>query len=148
MTRRLRGVASARLRRQSRAMQNQVIVVRVAAVLGFLGVALGAFGAHGLQDLLQKHDRLATWETAVFYHLIHAVVLLALGMTGRATRVAWIAFVAGILVFSCSLYILCLTNVTWLGAITPLGGLALLVGWAAVAVQAGRGSLRAPAMPA
>jgi len=106
---------------------------RAAALFGFLGVALGAFGAHGLHDLLAKNERLATWETAVLYHLVHAVVLLALSQSEKASRAAGWSFIAGIIIFSGSLYILALTNIRWLGAITPLGGLAFLAGWILVA---------------
>ena len=106
---------------------------RAAAVFGFLGVALGAFGAHGLHEILTRNERLGNWETAVQYHLIHAVVLLAI-TRGRETPVrAWWLFAAGILIFSGTLYLLALTNVRWLGAITPVGGLALLGGWLALA---------------
>jgi uncharacterized membrane protein YgdD (TMEM256/DUF423 family) len=107
-------------------------VIRYAAVLGFLGVAFGAFGAHLLEDHLVATGRVEIWETAVLYHLVHAVALLALGGLGvraslvRFTRHAW---TAGIVIFSGSLYILCLTGVTWLGAVTPIGGLAFLAGW-------------------
>lgn len=95
----------------------------------FLGVALGAFGAHGLREILETNERVATWETATFYHLIHAVALIsvaALGLTSR--KVVWL-FLVGIFVFSGSLYMLSLTNLRWLGAITPVGGLCFLAGW-------------------
>ncbi len=111
-------------------MQNSCLVA--AAIAGFTGVALGAFGAHALEPLLESNGRIATWETAVLYHLIHAVALLALGFRGMQTGLArWVArlWVAGIAVFSGSLYLLSLTGITVLGAITPLGGLALLGGW-------------------
>ena len=108
----------------------------LAGVLGASAVAAGAFGAHGLADLVTP-DRLAVWETAARYHLIHALALLALaafgGRLGRAGRVASAAFVLGVLVFSGSLYVLVLTDTAWLGMITPLGGLALIAGWLAVA---------------
>lgn len=107
-------------------------VIRTAAILGFLGVALGAFGAHGLDATLVANDRVDTWETAVLYHLVHAVALLA--VAGRASKVVAWAWTLGIVIFAGSLYILSLTNLTWLGAITPLGGVAFLVGWAALAV--------------
>jgi uncharacterized membrane protein YgdD (TMEM256/DUF423 family) len=110
---------------------------RLAAVLGFLGVALGAFGAHGLKGHLAAGDpefavkALDWWRTGVLYHLVHAVAVLALGGTD-ATRPpgasGW-AFTAGIVVFSGSLYAMALGAPTWFGAITPLGGLAFLAGW-------------------
>jgi uncharacterized membrane protein YgdD (TMEM256/DUF423 family) len=113
----------------------QLFPSRVAAVFGFLGVALGAFGAHGLHELLVKNQRLDTWETAVFYHLVHAVVLLSLSWGSHLPRITARLFIAGIIVFSGTLYILALTNIRWLGAITPLGGLALLGGWLSLAFQ-------------
>lgn len=106
---------------------------RAAALFGFLGVALGAFGAHGLEKLLEKNDRVDTWHTAVLYHLVHAVALLALSQSEKASKVAGWSFIGGILIFSGSLYILAVTNIRWLGAITPFGGLAFLVGWIMVA---------------
>jgi uncharacterized membrane protein YgdD (TMEM256/DUF423 family) len=112
-----------------------------AAILGFLSVALGAFGAHGLKSRLASlpdgADRLEWWKTAALYHLTHALVLaLTAGWFGdtRAGRVACAAFIAGIVLFSGSLYTMTLTGTRWLGAVTPLGGLALLVGWAALAL--------------
>lgn len=104
---------------------------RISAGAGFAAVSLGAFGAHGLERLLQQNDRVDTWETAVFYHLTHSILLWILA-TRPERAGAWKLFLAGIVVFSGSLYLLCLTNIRWLGAITPLGGVALLAGWAAL----------------
>jgi uncharacterized membrane protein YgdD (TMEM256/DUF423 family) len=107
------------------------------AALGLLSVALGAFGAHALRSRLTPGD-LEIFETAVRYHMVHAVVLVALAaLSGRihpgaGTLAGW-AFTGGIAVFSGSLYLLVLTGPRWLGAVTPLGGLALLVGWGALA---------------
>lgn len=102
--------------------------LRLAALLVFLGIALGAFGAHGLEDRLADTGRADNWETATLYHLVHGVALFALALSGRAPLgYAW--FLAGILLFSGSLYVLALTGLTWLGAITPFGGLSFLVGW-------------------
>ena len=97
-----------------------------AALLGFFGVALGAFGAHGLKDVLSENGTAAIWQTAVLYHLLHAVA--SLWASERRPLVLWI-WVAGTVVFSGSLYVLALTNIRWLGAITPVGGLLLLAGW-------------------
>lgn len=99
---------------------------KVAGVLGFTGVALGAFGAHGLKNILAAHDTAAIWQTAVLYHLLHAVASLWASERRPAAVRLW---TAGVIVFSGSLYILALTNIRWLGAITPLGGLLLLAGW-------------------
>src|SRR6516164_936155 len=107
-----------------------VAFFRVAAVLCFLAVALGAFGAHALRSTLEGRGMVDVWNKAVFYQFIHAVALLALALYGTINRGACWLFVAGILVFSGSLYLLALTNLRWLGAITPLGGLCFLAGWA------------------
>jgi uncharacterized membrane protein YgdD (TMEM256/DUF423 family) len=112
----------------------------LAAVLGFLAVALGAFGAHGLSRWLgplpDGATRLEWWKTAALYHLTHALALaLAAGLFGqeRAGRIACVAFCGGIALFSGSLYVMTLTGIRVLGAVTPIGGLGLLVGWAALA---------------
>jgi uncharacterized membrane protein YgdD (TMEM256/DUF423 family) len=115
------------------------LALRCSATLGFLAVALGAFGAHGLQDLLERSQRVDTWETAASYHLIHAVVLVWLSAREPFLKGAWWCFFIGTLIFSGSLYALCLTQISALGAITPLGGLGMLAGWALLAFQ-GRSS--------
>ena len=105
-------------------------MIRIAAALCFLAVALGAFGAHSLRSTLETHGMLDVWNKAVLYHFIHAIALLALALYGTANRGAcWLLF-AGIFLFSGSLYLLALSNVRWLGTITPLGGLCFLAGWA------------------
>lgn len=114
------------------------LALRLAAAMGFLAVALGAFGAHGLKDLLARHNTSATWETAVFYHFIHAVMLFVLAQRQPVWTGPWLSFLAGILVFSGSLYLLAVTHLKWLGAVTPLGGLAFLVGWLWLAVRSGK----------
>jgi uncharacterized membrane protein YgdD (TMEM256/DUF423 family) len=106
---------------------------RVAAILGFCGVLFGAFGAHLLRGFLDKSGMAQVWQTGVFYHLTHAVVLLIVSGWRPLPRAAVNLMVSGVIVFSGSLYVLALTNVKWLGAITPLGGLALLAGWALLA---------------
>ena len=102
----------------------------VAALLGAAGVALGAFGAHGLRARLDARA-LEVWETAVRYHLVHAVALLALALSPYAAqlRTAGWLFAAGIALFSGSLYALALGGPRLLGPVTPLGGLALIAGW-------------------
>lgn len=108
--------------------------VRVAALLGFLAILLGAMGAHGkVHDMLLARGELAHWQTAVEYHLPHAVlaILLALviGNGGKGARWAWGFVVAGVLLFSGSLYVLAWTGHKWLGAVTPFGGVSLMLGW-------------------
>jgi uncharacterized membrane protein YgdD (TMEM256/DUF423 family) len=112
----------------------------VGSLLGACGVALGAFGAHGLKARLDP-AMLAVFETAVRYHLTHALALLAVAWAAErwpgtpVTAAGWL-FVAGIVIFSGSLYLLVLTGARWLGAVTPLGGLALIAGWCALALAA------------
>lgn len=114
----------------------------VGAVLGGLAVAAGAFGAHALKDRLSP-EGLAWWQTGAQYHLVHAVALTLTGLAvpigrPRARATAGAAFASGIVLFSGSLYALALTDARWLGAVTPFGGLLLLVGWAALAASAVR----------
>lgn len=105
---------------------------KVAGVLGALGVALGAFGAHGLKNTITDEHLLEVWETAARYHLIHAVALLAIAAHPRPPSSAGWLMVAGIALFSGSLYLMTLTGARWLGAITPLGGTCLILGWCAL----------------
>lgn len=110
------------------------------AVLAALAVALGAFGAHALEGHLTP-QRMATWDTAARMHLVHAVALVALGAAGdRVSGVGPALLLAGTVVFSGTLYALCLTGVGVLGAITPIGGVSLVAGWVMIAVAAGRGT--------
>lgn len=106
------------------------LLFRLAAALCFLAVALGAFGAHALRSMLEGHGMLDVWNKAVFYHFIHAIALLVLALFGTTNRGAWWLLFAGIFIFSGSLYVMALTNLRWLGAITPLGGICFLAGWA------------------
>jgi uncharacterized membrane protein YgdD (TMEM256/DUF423 family) len=109
------------------------------AVLGLLGVAAGAFGAHALRGAVSERD-LEIWQTGAHYQQVHAAVLVAMGLGARTpTRVLAVAstlFTAGVLVFSGTLYAMVLGGPRMLGAITPLGGLGLMAGWAALAVHA------------
>ena len=102
------------------------------AANGFVSVAAGAFGAHGLKRRLSEH-MLAHWETAARYQMSHALALLAVGALaasrGASVSAAGWSFTAGIAVFCGSLYALALTGVTRLGMVTPLGGVAMLAGW-------------------
>lgn len=109
-----------------------------AAVLCFLAVSIGAFGAHVLELLLVKNNRLATFETASYYHFFHALALLVMSVIDmpkillRTQRFVAVCFVLGTCVFSGSLYLLSITNISILGAITPIGGVILLIAWAGV----------------
>lgn len=110
----------------------------LASLYGFVAVGLGAFGAHALKERLSP-DLLAVWRTAVEYHFYHALALLAVGLLARQLQsglltVAGACFALGVLVFSGSLYALALSGVRVLGAITPLGGLLFLAGWACLFV--------------
>tara|TARA_R110000850_G_scaffold64695_13_gene145077 strand:- start:1705 stop:2070 length:366 start_codon:yes stop_codon:yes gene_type:complete len=102
--------------------------IRISAIVIFLGIALGAFGAHGFEETLEANGRVENWKTATIYHLIHGLALFVISTQIRPAR-GFYFFLAGILLFSGSLYILALTNITKLGAITPLGGLCFLIGW-------------------
>lgn len=117
---------------------NATLCFRITALLGFLGVALGAFGAHGLSKQLLAHGTLAIWQTAVLYHLLHTVVMLLLCSQTKFHFVAWALFLAGVVIFSGSLYLLALTNIRSLGAITPIGGLGFLAGWLWLMIRPGR----------
>ena len=114
------------------------LFITLASLSGMLAVALGAFGAHGLRNRLDDY-LMGVFETAVQYHFYHALALLAVGVialsqpqTVMLKSAGWLFFL-GTLVFSGSLYLLALTGVKWLGAVTPLGGLAFIAGWACLA---------------
>jgi uncharacterized membrane protein YgdD (TMEM256/DUF423 family) len=109
---------------------SRIALLRFAAALCFLAVALGAFGAHALKAALQSSGMLEVWNKAVLYHFLHGIALVALTLHAAGNRATCFLFVAGILLFSGSLYTMALTNIRWLGAITPLGGLCFLAGWA------------------
>ncbi len=118
---------------------NQRSTIICAAILGGLAVAIGAFGAHALKNILTENNRLDTFETAVRYHFYHVLVLLATGILmqqsdNKNLGFAALFFVLGIIIFSGSLYTLCLTGVRWLGAVTPLGGVLFIAGWVMLAL--------------
>lgn len=107
---------------------------QLGSLLMFLGVALGAFGSHALRNKLTDHY-LEVYKTATLYHFVHALALLAVAWLGTQSQdpkihAAGIFFVIGIFLFSGSLYVLAVTQIKWLGALTPLGGLSFLLGWA------------------
>lgn len=129
--------------------------IRIGAILGALAVGIGAFGAHGLRGKFDRDvaeslrtraeaDRLLeVYETGVRYHIVHALALVAVGLVGAVSRrhgggldaAGWL-FLAGVVLFSGSLYALTLSGVRWLGAVTPFGGVALILGWLALAWSA------------
>lgn len=113
-------------------MSNPKIILITASFLLALAVAAGAFGAHALRSILTP-ERLDTWETAVQYHAWHALGLMIIALAGAHFQLSmfWPAtlILTGIVIFSGSLYVLCLSGINWLGAITPIGGLAFIGGW-------------------
>ena len=114
------------------------------SILCGLGVILGAFGAHGLRERLTP-EMLVVFETGVRYHLVHGLGLLAIAWAvsrwpDTYVNIAGYLFVAGILIFSGSLYVLAITGIRWLGAITPIGGVCLIIGWGLLAVGVLRAS--------
>ncbi len=118
-------------------MQTAIIL---AAIFGFLGVTLGAFGAHALKDKFKEEKYAKNWETAVSYQFTHAfaialtgILIHLLGASSSFTWAMWL-FTSGIVIFSGSLYVLSLTGIKKLGAITPIGGLCMLAGWALLLV--------------
>ena len=116
--------------------------VVLGAINGFLAVAFGAFAAHALKGMIST-GLLEVFRTGVEYQALHALALLAVGLLGRdglsrALNLAGWAFATGILLFSGSLYLLALTDIRWLGAVTPFGGTAFLMGWGALAWHAAR----------
>jgi uncharacterized membrane protein YgdD (TMEM256/DUF423 family) len=120
------------------------IFFTIGSLLAFLGVAAGAFGAHGLRGRVSP-ELIDVFETAARYHIYHALGLLAVAWAvsrwpGTATTAAGWLFLAGVVIFSGSLYLMTFTGMRWLGAITPLGGVAFLAGWAALAWAAWRGA--------
>jgi len=124
-------------------MAGQVAFLRMGALLGALAVALGAFGAHGLKERLSA-DLLEIYEVGVRYHFYHALAMLAvaagageLWASKRTVAACW-AWLAGIVIFSGSLYLLAFTGARWLGAITPIGGVALILGWGLLVAAAGQ----------
>lgn len=108
------------------------------AILGGVGVGLGAFGAHALRPMLEAAQRMETFETAVKYQFYHALALLVIGLLlsktdNRLIQYSGYLMFWGTLVFSGSLYVLCFTGIRWLGAITPVGGVLMIAGWALLA---------------
>lgn len=95
-------------------------------------MSLGAFGAHSLKAILEANATTSIWQTAVLYHLVHAVA--ALWASEKRPAIVWV-WTAGILIFSGTLYLLAITNIRWLGAITPIGGILFLIGWLMIVLK-------------
>lgn len=115
-------------------------MLRLASLLAAIAVILGAMGAHGhVADMLASHGMLENWKTASHYHLVHAVALVALalagGHPGRWAKLGWWLMFSGVCIFSGSLYVLAYTGIKWLGAITPIGGLGMILGWMLTATR-------------
>lgn len=122
----------------------------IGALLGMSGVAIGAFGAHGLSALLTANGRAATFDTASKYHLIHAVAIVAIAALGTQLNPALLNWAAGLLttgtlVFSGALYLLAIFDLRFMGAIAPLGGLMMIAGWGVLAYAAWVSAGTAPA---
>jgi uncharacterized membrane protein YgdD (TMEM256/DUF423 family) len=121
-------------------MMSKIFII-LGSLNAFLAVALGAFGAHGLQSKLNE-QMLATYQTGVKYHMMHALGLILIGIISRWTSdsllINWSGWFicAGIVLFSGSLYLLSISGIRWLGAVTPLGGLSFLAGWLLLAMAA------------
>ena len=106
----------------------------LASVTGVSAIALGAFGAHALKLQLEAHHTRDLWNTAVLYHLVHAPVLLWLARGASVAATPFLCFIGGVFLFSGSLYLLALTGIGMLGAITPIGGLLLMAGWILIGI--------------
>ena len=115
---------------------NSKLSILSGIIIALLAVVVGAFGAHGLKEVLESNGRTETFELAVRYQFYHAFALLVAGLIARSQgqvkslKMAPLFFIAGIVFFSGSLFILSLTNTSWLGAVTPFGGLFFITGWA------------------
>jgi uncharacterized membrane protein YgdD (TMEM256/DUF423 family) len=119
---------------------NQQLTLRAGAILGFIAVATGAFGAHALKPMLLQSGRLETYELAVRYQFYHAITLIAVAALMQINislrlKYAALSFVIGVVLFSGSLFALAFTKLGVLGVITPIGGLFLLIGWAFLALS-------------
>lgn len=115
-------------------MNNKTLII-ISGIMGFAGVALGAFGAHGLKSILNE-QLLETYKTGVLYHLIHSAVLLAIALEGKEKfKNSFWFFFAGIILFSFSLYIYSISQITMFAMITPIGGVSLLIGWLFVIIE-------------
>lgn len=113
----------------------------IASILGFTGVALGAFGAHGLETTLEVNNRVDTFETAARYHMYHALALIGVAWLSTQYTNKWITWAGylltiGVVVFSGSLYILAIADLSFMGTIAPIGGTSMIAGWGCMALTA------------
>jgi uncharacterized membrane protein YgdD (TMEM256/DUF423 family) len=116
-------------------MNNKSFWVIISGIMGFLAVAIGAFGAHGLEGTIPE-DLLEVYKTGVTYHLVHAVCLLAISLIGNENYFkAALFFLIGIILFSFSLYVYAMTAITTVAIITPFGGVSFLIGWILIIVE-------------
>ncbi len=116
-------------------MNKKSIWVIISGIMGFLGVAIGAFGAHGLDGKIPEH-LLEVYKTGVTYHLIHSICILAISLTGNEKYFkAALFFLIGIILFSFSLYIYAITAITMIAIITPFGGVSFLIGWILIGIE-------------
>jgi uncharacterized membrane protein YgdD (TMEM256/DUF423 family) len=119
-------------------MKDNKFWIITSGISGFLAVALGAFGAHGLRNILTP-EMIETYKTGVLYHLVHSAVLLAISVNnGKRFHTSAIFLLAGIILFSFSLYLYAITGIKSFAMITPLGGISLLIGWLFIIIQAAR----------
>jgi uncharacterized membrane protein YgdD (TMEM256/DUF423 family) len=126
-------------------MTKNTFYIAIGALFGLLAVICGAFGAHALKAVLTERGTLEVWKTAVDYQMWHALALLlgvALSKDGKLSPIPGYSFILGILLFSGSLYWLALGGPAWLGPITPLGGLLLMIGWGSMGVSVWRSGRR------
>ena len=110
-----------------------MLEIKIGIIFSLLSVIIGAFGAHGLKEILTKLNTLETFQTAVHYQMFHSIAILLSGILFQIgmleSKLPMLLFVFGIIIFSGSLYILSITGIKWLGAITPIGGLLFIAGW-------------------
>ncbi len=117
-------------------MKNTKLWIIISGICGFTGVALGAFGAHGLRNILTP-DMIEIYKTGITYHLIHSTVILAIALKeNNKLYICALFFLIGIVLFSFSLYLFAVTGMTTFAIITPFGGLSFLIGWPLLIIQA------------
>lgn len=119
----------------------QKLFLIISSLSGFIAVSLGAFGAHALKSRLEASGYLDTYQTAVSYQFYHTLALFGIAVLIKKMETPWLTYAGfgmaiGILIFSGSLYVLCFTGIKWLGAVTPIGGLAFLAGWVCLLIAA------------